>query len=133
MGAWGTGNFDNDIACDWAYDLAESSDLLIIQKAVDAVFLDDDVDSNVCCEALAAIDTLSRLRGQIGVKNSYTEEVDKWVSANDIKPTQDLIDKSLQALQIIISDSSELAELWAGSGFDEWKAVVTSLESRLIS
>jgi len=21
MGAWGTGNFDNDTACDWAYGL----------------------------------------------------------------------------------------------------------------
>jgi hypothetical protein len=30
MGAWGTGIFDNDTACDWAYDLKETSDLSLL-------------------------------------------------------------------------------------------------------
>ena len=26
MGAWGTGVFDNDTACDWSYDLEKTKD-----------------------------------------------------------------------------------------------------------
>ena len=37
MGTWGTGIFDNDSACDWAQDLAESSDLSVIEAALDGV------------------------------------------------------------------------------------------------
>jgi uncharacterized protein DUF4259 len=37
MGAWGTGIFDNDTACDWAYGLKETNDLSLIESALDKV------------------------------------------------------------------------------------------------
>ena len=129
MGAWGVGNFDNDIACDWAYDLEECPDLSVIEKAVNAVFDEEYIDADVGCEALAAIDTLARLKGNSGVKNSYTEGIDNWVSSNKIDAPNELIEKSKKALSLVTSDSSELYELWEESEeFDNWKAEVKSLE-----
>ncbi|MCP4163288.1 MAG: DUF4259 domain-containing protein [Deltaproteobacteria bacterium] len=134
MGAWGIGNFDNDTACDWAYELEESSDLSVIQRSIDAVFDDDYIDGDIGSEALAAIDTLARLMGRFGVKNSYTETVDRWVSKNKLESSKDLIEKSNKALKAILGKTSELADLWSDSDeFENWKSEVKLLKSRLNS
>lgn len=81
MGAWGEGAFENDTACDWAYQHEECDGLSVIEAAIDAVFdagsdyLDEEASSN----ALAACEVVARLKGNFGVRNSYTETVDKWV------------------------------------------------------
>ncbi len=134
MGAWGIGNFDNDTACDWAYELEESSDLSVIQRSIDAVFDDDYIDGDVGSEAIAAIDTLARLKGKFGVKNSYTETVDRWVLKNKLEPSINLIEKSNKAIKAILGKTSELAELWSDSDeFENWKSEIKLLETRLNS
>jgi Domain of unknown function (DUF4259) len=40
MGAWGIRAFENDDACDWAGQLAESDDLTVIERAIDAALVD---------------------------------------------------------------------------------------------
>ena len=133
MGAWGTGNFDNDTACDWAGELKESSGLILIEKNIDSVFEDDYVDSDVGCEGLAAIDTLARLNGQIGEKNSHTEVVDNWVARQPKKPSPEIIQKSVKALDRIVSESSALYELWEVSKcFSAWKLEMKYLRQRLL-
>ena len=37
MGAWGTGTFDNDTACDWAYGLDEVNDLSLVKRTLESV------------------------------------------------------------------------------------------------
>jgi hypothetical protein len=37
MGAWGTGTFENDVACDFAADIAESGDPASLEKTLDRV------------------------------------------------------------------------------------------------
>ena len=37
MGAWVTGIFDNDTACDWAYSLEESNDLSVVEAAFEKI------------------------------------------------------------------------------------------------
>ena len=132
MGAWGYGNFENDTACDWAWKLEESSDLSVISQAINSVFEEDYVDSDIGCEALAAIDVLARLQGQHGEKSSYTEEIDSWVEKNSILPTNDLIKKSNKALDLLLSESSELYEIWAETDdIESWKSEVASLKKRI--
>jgi hypothetical protein len=132
MGAWGHGNFDNDTACDWVYELEETTDLSAISRSIDAVFDEEYVDSDVGCEALAAIDTLARLKGQHGVKNSYTEAVDNWVEKNTVNPPKELIEKSNKAIDLILGSSSELYELWAETeDIEVWKSEVNSLKERI--
>ena len=36
MGAWGTGIFDNDMACDWAGELDGAEDLSPVEEALEA-------------------------------------------------------------------------------------------------
>ena len=132
MGVWGVGNFDNDTACDWAYELEKSSDLSIIKRSINAVFEDDYIDVFVGSEALAAIETIARLKGRFGVRNSYTEIVDKWVEINKFEVPDELIEKSKKALSLIVQGSSELFELWAETDdLEGWKSEVNDLETRL--
>ena len=132
MGAWGVGNFDNDTACDWAYELEECTDLSVIENSINAALNESYIDSDIGSEALAAIDTLARLKGNSGVKNSYTEAVDSWVASRKIDVPNELIEKSKKVLSLIITDSSELHELWAESEDSEnWKEEIRLLESRI--
>lgn len=132
MGAWGIGNFDNDTACDWAYNLKESNNLSLIEKSINAVFDEEYIDADDGCEALAAIDTMTRLMNKGGVTSSYTENVDNWVSANSFDVPPSLVEKAKKAIPLLISEQSELFELWSDSGeFDSWKAEVESLLEKL--
>jgi len=133
MGAWGTGHFDNDTACDWVYELEDATDLKPLERAIGAVFADPEgIDADVGAEALAAIDTLARLNGKFGVQNAYTEGVDHWVSHMQLRPPQKLIEKARQALALIQSEQSELCELWSESeDFAAWQAEVQDLSTRL--
>lgn len=134
MGAWGLGIFDNDTACDWAYSLEESNDLSVVESAIDAVLSEesDYVEASEAEEALAACEVIARLKGHFGERNSYTETVDNWVSSNRIEVPQALIEKAKGAIARILSDSSELVELWKESGdYEEWKRTVENLLSRI--
>ena len=132
MGAWDVGNFDNDTACDWTYELENCTDLSVIKKALDAVFEDEYIDADVASEALAAIDTIARLKGSYGVQNAYTETVDEWVKKNQLDVPGDMLSQSLKALEAITSEVSELYELWDESGsMAAWEQEVSDLKSRL--
>lgn len=129
MGAWGPGHFDNDTACDWAYDLEDASDLSYIKDSIQEVFSEDYLDSDIACEALAAIEVLARLRGHFGKQNAYTETIDKWVIKNKFSVSKELITLSNNAINRILDDKSELAELWEHS--PEWIAEVNDLKDRI--
>ena len=89
MGAWGTGIFDNDTACDWAADLAESSDLSVIEAALDGVLEagSEYLDVDKATEARAAAEVIARLQGNWGVQDVYTESVDAWVGETKLVPS----------------------------------------------
>lgn len=133
MGAWGPGIFDNDTACDWAYELEGRHDLGVIERALDAVLDGDDApDADIGEEALAAAEALARLQGHWGVRNSYTERMDAWVEAAALAPPTALVRRAHAAIDRILAADSELAELWAESDeFEAWKAAVAELRQRL--
>jgi hypothetical protein len=134
MGAWGTGIFDNDTACDWAYELEETSDLSLIESALDKV-LDvgaEYLDATEAEEALAAAETIARLKGNWGIRNSYTETMDRWVETTRLNPPQALIEKALRAIERLLSGPSELLELWGETeDFNAWEESVKDLSKRL--
>src|SRR5262245_7465737 len=104
MGAWGTGIFDNDTACDWAYDLAESNDLSLIESAFDKVLNvgAEYLDADEAQEALAAAEAIARLKGNWGIRDGYTETMDKWVETTGLAPPQDLIEKAHKAIERVL-------------------------------
>ena len=134
MGAWDFDPFGNDTACDWKYTLEETEDLSLIESTIQKIHDGgtEYLDASDAEEAIAAADTLARLKGHFYVQNAYTESLDEWVSNHKIVPPQQLIDSALKALERIQSDPSELLELWQESeDFDAWNQHIEDLKIRL--
>lgn len=134
MGAWDCDPFGNDSALDWVGELEVFGDLSFIEATIQYV-LDrgpEYIESDDAEEAVAAADTLARLKGKFYVRNAYTEPLDAWVTANPINPPQALVDSALRVLDRILTPPSELLELWQESGeFEPWKEHLESLKERL--
>ncbi len=132
MGAWSEDAFGNDTACDWASDLEEETDLeFIIETLENVVEEEDDLDSDEASEALAACEVIARLKGNWGVRNSYTEIIDAWVKAHPISPSADLVALADTAIGRILGENSELRELWAETGENTWEKSVQELRRRV--
>ncbi len=138
MGTWAVGPFGNDFAQDWAQDLQESRDLYFIEDTLNNVLQAETteyLEAPFGAEALAAVETWSRLQGKGGVKDEDSAAVDAWVADVQVKlskPRADIADKAARALALVVSEASELRELWEDSEhYDEWLASVTDLQRRL--
>ena len=131
MGAWGIGNFDNDTALDWVMELEGEKDLTLVKQTLDAID-EEYVDASEAEEALVAIETIARLKGNFGEENSYAEELDNWVKAHPMDIDNILIDKAKKVLRLIFSEKSELYELWEETDeFEAWKNEIVGLKERL--
>ena len=144
MGTWAVDAFGNDFALDWAQDLQESKDLFFIEDTLNNVLSPDSADyleAPFAAEGLAAIEVLARLYGKPGEKDEKdekdenTKDVDAWVEEVGKKATKrrtDLIEKSQRAIEHILSERSELRELWEDSEhYAEWRASVEELKKRI--
>jgi hypothetical protein len=134
MGAWGAGIFENDTASDWAFGLEGATDASLIERtltkvlAVGAQYL----EARDAEEGLAAAEAVARMRGNWGGRDAYTEPMDKWIETVKIAPGDELVQKALAVVRRVLSEPSELMELWAESDeFDTWKAALEDLRSRL--
>lgn len=83
MGAWSEDTFGNDTACDWVGDFMRSPGFGAVSEAIHAVLdAEDYLDSGEACECLAACEVIARLQGHWGLRNPYSENLDRWVEAN---------------------------------------------------
>jgi hypothetical protein len=131
MGAWGTGNFDNDEALDWLYLLSEAPDLLLLQTTLEAVTgsEEDYLDATDCAQALAAAEIIAALAGH--PPEELPEEAAGWLDGRPAPP-DDLKMLALIAIEAVAGEDSELRELWEESDeFEEWQAVLNDLTARL--
>jgi hypothetical protein len=135
MGAWGADTFDNDTACDWSYALDEVDDLSLVRETLARVLAvgEEYLDSDDACEGLAACEVVARLKGNWGVRNPYTETVDKWVEAHAITPPGDLIQSAVAIIDRVLTAPSELLELWEEGDPTEWRNAVENLRSRVVA
>lgn len=134
MGAWDSDPFGNDTACDWKYEVEESEGLEVIEDTLDTVIAtgDDYLEAPEAEEAIAAADTIARLKGRAYIKNSYTESLDAWVAKQKIEVPQELVDKALIVIDRILTEPSELLELWEETGEpSEWRKHLEDLKERL--
>jgi len=134
MGAWDTDPFGNDTACDWAYSLEESENLELIEETLARIEAagDEYIEAPDAEEAIAAADTLARLKGNFYIKNNCTEAVDDWVAEQEHPVPQDLVDLAIHVIERVQNEPSELLELWEESGdFDAWKKHLDDLKKRL--
>jgi hypothetical protein len=134
MGAWGVNTFDNDAACDWKYGLEDVDNLSLVCETLTCVLAvgSEYLDSNDACEGLAACEVIARLKGNWGVRDAYTESLDKWVEAHPIQPPTDLVNQALAVIARVLTAPSELTELWDAEGENkEWHDAVEDLCSRV--
>lgn len=133
MGAWGTGAFDNDTACDWSNDLVDAEDLTFVQNTLSSAqeVDDDELDADLGAEALAACEVVARLQGRGGRKDANTEIVDRWVKAHPVKPPAELVKLATHVIDRVteVGSGSELAQLWSGD--HTWRASMQDLRKRV--
>lgn len=132
MGAWGSGNFENDDASDWLGDFCDDPDKQLLSDALSTVAeMDADkyLEAPDCSVALAASEVVAALKG---VTNpNMPDEVKECVSKLKTKADPSMISLALRAVERI-KTNSELKELWDESeNPDEWYAAVGELEARL--
>ncbi len=139
MGAWGFRAFDNDTACDWAWELANVEDLSLVESAFDDVedVGDDYLETDFAWIALAACEVLARLRGKPGYSNGYTKDVDSWVyariCAHKLVPRSELLARASNVIDRILREPSAVCELCEGSDGTEWRAAMENLRQRLLA
>jgi hypothetical protein len=133
MGAWSHEPFGNDTANDWAYGLDEVSDLSYIEETIDRALEEGEyLDASDGEETLAAIEVLAHLLGKGTQSDSYTQKIALWAKRVGDKPNPALLQKARQALQRVVSEKSELQELWEETEDSEvWLASIQQLSAAL--
>ncbi|RFP19108.1 MULTISPECIES: DUF4259 domain-containing protein [unclassified Duganella] len=136
MATWAVDAFGNDYAQDWAEDLGQISNLEAVENTLDMALENagETLDAPFAAEALVAIEVLARLQGKGGERSEDSAAVDEWVDARKAKARvrTDLAEKAGRAIERILSEQSELRELWADSEhYADWRAAVEELRGRI--
>jgi Domain of unknown function (DUF4259) len=134
MGAWGSGIFENDTACDFAADVAEGGGVSLVDQALDRVLArgGNYLEAREAEECLAAAEIIARLKGSPGDETPYTALVDAWIKGSPASVSAEIVEKAKRAIARVLAEPSELVELWAESDdFDSFRRSVEALSGRL--
>ncbi len=132
MGAWGTGAFDNDSAGDFADAVCEGGGVAVLRDAFDHVLEagDEYLEAPTAEEAIAAAAIVARLKD--GVPLPDEDRIEAWIARDQPVAGSDLIASARSALRRVMSDPSELLELWVeAEEFPDFEAGVNDLLRRL--
>jgi hypothetical protein len=131
MGAWGEGNLQNDAARDWL-DACEKGEAEYVRKAleaVDAASKDASIETNPCCEALAACEILATAFGL--PPPDAQDDLVGLAARVAISLASTDIERAIR-VAARISEHSDLQELFDEGGRNTtWHEVVTELVDRL--
>lgn len=136
MGTWSPSSYGNDDATEWAQGLEVCTDLSLIERTLDEVIDvgNEYLEGPLASQAIAGIEVLARLLGHWGERNSNTEVVDVWVEKVKLTPSAEILIKAEMVLQRILTDPSELLELWRESEhLKTWTSSVENLGARVRS
>ncbi|MHC5018677.1 MAG: DUF4259 domain-containing protein [Planctomycetota bacterium] len=136
MGAWGHGNFENDVAADWVYEIFEPGDHVpYVTQGLEAVAGVADgaaLSADACNTALAAADVIAAWLGNPG--RDANDTVTVWAKAQASKGAPDpaLVATARRVVERVLA-GSELLDLWAENedGGADWKATQADLLQRL--
>lgn len=132
MGTWSTDTFGNDSAGDWSYGLDDRDDLSLVRETFGQALEEAELDADTASAALAACEVLARLKGHWGVRDPYSETVDRWVEAHPAQPPAELIATALNVIDKALEPDSELCQLWSEEeNGPEWREKVADLRRRV--
>lgn len=134
MGAWDFAVFDDDTAYDVLDDLKESSDIIKdMEKYFDDVIEADYVEYEEGYYALVSAAVLDSVMNDTQYRCD-DEDYFEWIKS--LKPIDltSLQSKAIKAIDVIISDKSELKELWEENEelYSSWREDKRSIQKRLI-
>ncbi|TLX50475.1 hypothetical protein CWC31_11420 [Pseudoalteromonas ruthenica] len=133
MGAWGMGIFDDDTSYDLIDEVMEGDAKSFLENASshkDSGYL----EYEECHEVLVSGAILDAISNGTTYGDSV-EGFDAWISNQSTALVDSFRPQILEALNLIISEKSELNELWQENEDDypTWKSNVNKVISRLSS
>ena len=133
MGSWGFTNFDNDTAQDFVVEVEEEGIDRIISaiEVIKSIEEDAYLDSDLCTEALAAIEYIATAKDRMA--EDFPEDAEDWVIANkaQLLAIRGIVPKCQQAIDRI-KNNSELKEFWEETeNFEKWNNVLDDLNTRI--
>lgn len=134
MGAWGVDTFENDTACDYALEVTKDSNFARMESTLDRTLSTggEYLEAPDAEEVLAAAEIIARLRGQFGQRTAYTQQIDEWVGRVNLSPSGELVEKARRCVVRVMTQPSELLDLWTESDqFESWQSSVEGLLRRL--
>lgn len=127
-----TGNFSNDEATDWLYDLEETYGAELLAEAFDTIIKGEFHEQADCCIALAAAEMVAAAKGKPAP--DLPDEARKWLGnqeTGDVNKIKGLNKKAIAAVKKVQAHS-ELRDQWEDSdGWHSWNMVVEGLLKRL--
>lgn len=134
MATWAVDAFGNDFALDWAEDLQELKNMDAVEDTLNNALDNGEavLEAPFAAESLVAIEVIARLQGHWGERTEESAAVDAWVEQRPQKARPDLAEKAHRVIERVLSEQSELRELWADSEhYDDWRASVAELKARV--
>ena len=133
MGAWGTGAFENDDALDFVADVIGGAGLELIEAALTSALHagDDFLEAPEGEEVLAAASILALIKDHSRIDDTTPEDLTAWLAAAP-SPSADLLETARQAVARVVTEPSELLDLWGDTEeLEAWKAAVSALSTKL--
>jgi hypothetical protein len=125
-----TGNFGNDDASDWVYELEESSGPDLLKDAFKVITRNGYPDLPDCCIALAAAEVVAAAKGS--PSDDLPEDLRNWIEGQEELESIQALAKSAITAVNKVSTKSELRDQWEESdSWHEWQQVVEGLRRRL--
>lgn len=133
MGAWNYGVFDDDTAYDALSDLKASAEMIAdMEKYFDAVIGAEYVDYDEGHYALVSAAVIDSVINDIPHRCDEDDyfEWTKSLKHLDFSPVKQ---KAVQAIDAVLSDNSELRELWEENAelYGAWREDKLSIQKRL--
>jgi Domain of unknown function (DUF4259) len=127
-----TGNFGNDEATDWLYDLEETYGSEMLSEAFDVIAKGEFHELADCCIALAAAEVVAAAKGKPA--SDLPDDARKWLGnqeTSDVSKIKALNKKAITAVKKIQAHS-ELRDQWEDTDeWHSWTMVVERLLKRL--
>ena len=133
MGASGVSLFEDDSALDMLAEY-EHSGAAVVARALDtanATPVTDDLDRDAGAAARAAAEIVAVALGDL--PDAITQDQLARLNAHgtDVRALPDIKSRAKAAVNRIISDNSELHELWMEGDQSAWVAAINDLQRRL--
>lgn len=128
MGTWGVGAFENDGVSDWVWELEKANDLEVLRQALEpeSGYLEAP-DGEILIAAAEVLAAALRAPGQ-----GLPEGVVGWLALHPQLNFAELLPQARQGLARVLSQDSELVELWEESDeAGDWRRNVEDLVGRL--